>query len=333
MALVRWFYRGGDGCSPAERAFSSHELSVAPEVADVANRARAVVSTFLQCDVATVHVVGSTKFGVSLVHGHGFHSGHSDLDLAVVDAEVFARLRELASDGAGMILAEDAFLPRVLPGLRTSRDVRAAFLRGLQQGMLSLETVPEGPAAHLVSQLKGLLRETVGTAFPRESVVVYASRVGFIATQDRRAAAFMSGPATARSPTRRPLTSKGRIHVSQLADHPVTAGNGSCLLDLILELECMCCLGYLYVFPIFPLVEGSACFDVIVYYNGFLPGAAPDAALILIDRFAVKRIWVRMVPIEADPCLAATTTAEVVLRLSADFGVSGVERRILIDCR
>lgn len=331
MTLVSWFFLRGDGCSPAERAFSSHDLSVSPCVAEVANHARAIVSEFLQCDLRNVYVVGSTKFGVSLVHGHGFQRGHSDLDLAVVDGDLFARLRKLISGDACLIPADDAFLPRILPGLRTSRDVREAFLRGLRQGMLNFEIVPDGPIARLLSPLKDLLRDAMGTDFPRESVVVYASREVFMATQERRAAAFMSHQGTSSPAAPMLLANRGRIHVSELADHPAIADTD--VYSLVLELGRLCNLEYLYVFPIFPLAQGPACFDVVVYYAGFLSGVSADAALVLIDRFAVKRIWTRMVPIDKDPCLAAMTTAEVVLRLSADFGSNGVERRILIDCR
>lgn len=128
-SMVEWFSAGQTAREITEASFASHDLSVSTSIAKAGNRVRAKLAELLECDADDVYIVGSTKFGVSLLHGHGFVSGEADLDLAVVSSSIFGRIKREAERVSGGFLHDHVFNGQRTPGKRTASAVSATLIR------------------------------------------------------------------------------------------------------------------------------------------------------------------------------------------------------------
>ena len=328
-SMVEWFSAGQTAREITEASFASHDLSVSTSIAKAGNRVRAKLAVLLECDADDVYIVGSTKFGVSLLHGHGFVSGEADLDLAVVSSPIFGRIKREAERVSGGFLHDHVFNGQRTPGKRTASAVRATLIRDIQRSVIHAECLPELPVRRELLGFCADAKATERLFFSRISVAFYRSADAFLASQSQRVVAFTK----ARSPFQAPNGAAAAGYSDALTwdeflGHPFCSDGR--LVGLLQRLRDLCSLGYSYVMP--KLVDiGSDCgFDVLAFHNGALDGVQLNHFFELTGEFAEKGISVRMVPVGRIPHMAATVTANAMLTAMRELGESMVSRRLMV---
>ncbi|WP_329859010.1 hypothetical protein [Stenotrophomonas hibiscicola] len=327
--MVEWFRPNGTAREIAEASFASHDLSVSTTIGQAANRVRAKLAVLLECNADDIYVVGSTKFGVSLLHGHGFVSGEADLDLAVVSPLIFSLIKREAERVSGGFLHDHVFSGQQMPGKRTASAVRSTLIRDIQRSIVHTEYLPDLPIRRELLEFCADAKASESAFFSRVSVAFYGSTDAFLTLQSQRVSAFIN----AQSPSGEPSGLKMAGYADAMSwdeflTHPFCADGR--LASLLQRLGDLCALDYSYVMPVPVEVETGAGFDVLAFHNGVLKGAQPRDFFQLTGEFAEKGISVRMVPVGQVPHMAATVTANAVLTAMRELGESAVSRRILV---
>lgn len=139
------------------------------------------VARFFKVPFAGVQIVGSAKTGFSLIKNTDFDSIRSDLDIALIDRELFGKFWEIAfnrSDGFQL----GAF-QLVGQNKEDATARRKRFLKFLQRGILSPDFFPQCvERAELESQFRDL-SQGYSMHFARISAYIYASETFFEAKQ------------------------------------------------------------------------------------------------------------------------------------------------------
>lgn len=139
------------------------------------------VAQFFKVPFSGVQIVGSAKTGFSLIKNTAFDSINSDLDIALVDRELFAKYWEIAfteSDGFKV-----GSFQLVGQSQGTANDRRKRFLQLLQKGILSPEFFPQCmERGELESQFQDLSKG-YSKHFAKISAFIYASETFFEAKQ------------------------------------------------------------------------------------------------------------------------------------------------------
>ena len=135
------------------------------------------IANFFDVPFSGVQVLGSAKTGFSLVKDTPFDSTTSDLDIALIDQQLFAKYWEIA------FRRSDAFQVTAFQSLGINEAVakqrRRRFLQLLQKGIISPDSFPYGPErAELEVQFK-MLSKGYATYFSRISAYIYASEKFF----------------------------------------------------------------------------------------------------------------------------------------------------------
>lgn len=169
-SMVEWFSAGQTAREISEASFASHDFSVSTTIAQAGNRVRAKLAELLECDAGDVYVGGSTKFGVSLLHGHGFVPGEADLDLAVVSPPIFGRIKREVERVSGGFLHDHVFNGQQTPGKRTASAVRSTLIRDIQYSVIHAECLPELPIRREILGFCADAKATERAYFSRVSV-------------------------------------------------------------------------------------------------------------------------------------------------------------------
>ncbi len=271
----------------------------------------------LQVMPEAVHVVGSSRFGFCLRDGTAFDPAYSDLDLAIVDPDLYAR----CASGPGAVPGQARFPERDLPAPERAR-VREAFdalsrtvadkyayvsaavfpdhaaLVGAQAGRIRayLGVPAEAPATRLpapssVSSMEAEFQRIVDAGLPRYSGPV-ASSTPFNASPwlaDRSAFGRAFGG--------------GALRDARLAALDRALG----ALAQVVDVSC-CLVGGSFV-DASNTEPGDL--DLVVFYRAramvrFDPGRALQR---LTRRFLLEHIDMRCVPCDAEPWLQVKLTS------------------------
>ncbi|MEN5042087.1 hypothetical protein ABE424_18005 [Stenotrophomonas sp. TWI1149] len=325
--MVQWFSAGQTARQIAEASYASHDLSVSTTIAQAANRVRTKLAVLLECDADDVYVVGSTKFGVSLLHGHDFVPGEADLDIAVVSPSIFGKIKREAERASGMFMHDHAFSGQQMPGMRTAGAVRSTLIRGMQRSVIHVDCLPELLIRQNILHFCDDAKAVEEAHFSRVSVVIYGSIEAFLVSQTQRVQAFTKSAVHVPNSSAA-LGYPDAFTWDAFIGHPFCADGR--LVDLLQRLAELCGLAYSYVMPTSANSENSCGFDVLAFHNEVFEGREARHFFRLTGEFAEKGISVRLVPIGKMPHLAATVTANAMLTAMRELGESVVSRRILV---
>lgn len=139
------------------------------------------IAQFFKVPFNGVQIVGSAKTGFSLIKNTAFDSIRSDLDIALVDRELFGKYWEIAfnrSDGF-----EIGAFRLVGQSQGDAGERRKRFLKFLQKGVLSPDFFPQCvERAELESQFRDL-SQGYSIHFAKISAFIYASETFFESKQ------------------------------------------------------------------------------------------------------------------------------------------------------
>ncbi|MCW2004405.1 hypothetical protein FHY30_003229 [Xanthomonas arboricola] len=325
--MVHWFSAGQTAREITEASFASHDLSVSTTIGQAANRVRANLAALLGCDSNDVYVVGSTKFGVSLLHGHGFVPGEADLDLAVVSPSIFSKIKREAERVSGGLMHDHVFRGQQAPGKRTAGAVRSALIRDIQRSVIHADCLPDLLSRQNLLHFCANAKTVEEPNFSRVSVAFYGSIEAFLASQTQRVQAFAKKPVHVPNSSTAP-SYPDAVTWDEFLGHPFCADGR--LVDLLQRLGEFCGLAYSYVMPTSAKSENSCGFDVLAFHNGAFEGKESRHFFQLTGEFAENGIFVRLVPVGKIPHMAATVTANAMLTAMRELGESMVSRRILV---
>lgn len=138
--------------------------------------------------LAAIRVVGSAHTGFSLVKGTSFDPVHSDLDIAIVDSQLYLRL------------FEDAFLQTkgwsdvamFSNGLR-AREIKSEFLRYLRKGIIRPDLMPASPLKAEWTNYFGKLGDKHSNFCRGITAAVYALESFMAAKQESAIEKFLAG--------------------------------------------------------------------------------------------------------------------------------------------
>lgn len=139
------------------------------------------VARFFKVPFAGVQIVGSAKTGFSLIKDTEFDSTQSDLDIALVDRELFAKYWEVAFKrssgfqvGTFQLVGEDQ---------RNANERRKRFLQLLQKGIISPDFFPQCVERGELEAHFLTLSQGYRSYFTKISAFIYASETFFEAKQ------------------------------------------------------------------------------------------------------------------------------------------------------
>mgnify|MGYP001810197560 CR=1 FL=1 len=135
------------------------------------------VSEHFQVSITSIHVAGSAKLGHSIHKKRAFVSGASDLDLAIIDSQLFVRYLEI-----GLRLSKgysDGTAFTVRGGVSTKAD----YLTYLARGIFRPDIMPKGPERADWGNFFGQLTAKHVSVFKSISAAVYLSQGCFESKQ------------------------------------------------------------------------------------------------------------------------------------------------------
>lgn len=159
------------------------------------------VASSLNIQPNQIFVSGSAKLGFSLMHGHRFVRGDSDLDLAIVSPELTERLMRTARSASGDQLSDEAFQPHFMPGLRTSTQVKESFWAYAREGTVRPDLMPRCCERDELAALFDRLTEDNLDHFSEITGLFYLSLEAFLAKEASRVQRFLARVQTTASAT------------------------------------------------------------------------------------------------------------------------------------
>lgn len=135
------------------------------------------IANFFEISISSVHVVGSAKIGKSLHKGRDFILGSSDLDVAIIDARLFAKYMEYVC----RVSKNYSDLTR-FPIVKAV-SVHEAYLSYLSKGIFRFDLMVAGPERAKVNNFFGGLSSKYSDLFGSISAVLYLSQPFFESKQ------------------------------------------------------------------------------------------------------------------------------------------------------
>lgn len=140
------------------------------------------VALFFKVPFTGVQIVGSAKTGFSLIKGTEFNATRSDLDIALVDRELFSKYWEIAFKRSSGF--EVGPFQQVGQDQRNAAERRKRFLQLLQKGIISPNFFPQCvERGELEAQFLDL-SHGYSSHFSKISAFIYASETFFEAKQE-----------------------------------------------------------------------------------------------------------------------------------------------------
>lgn len=136
------------------------------------------VRKLYQIPLSSVQVIGSAKTGFSLVKKTEFKKGASDLDLAIIDHTMFARIWEEAHE------ISRGFEATRFNDLSSNNQIVAGsgqkrFLQYLQRGIIAPEFLPQGDQRRRILADFARITQTYQDYFSKISAFFYSSEYFF----------------------------------------------------------------------------------------------------------------------------------------------------------
>jgi len=123
--------------------------------------------------ITCVQVAGSAKFGHSIIKKKDFEVGNSDLDLAIIDSQLF-------SDYMGIVLeVSDGYTDGAKFSRSNGRSKKEEYLKNLARGIFRPDLMPTGKERADWFGFFGRLSNKHSGVFKSISAAVYLSQVCF----------------------------------------------------------------------------------------------------------------------------------------------------------
>ena len=168
----------------ARKLFLSYPTYAFADEHEVEFSIRDRVRKIYRIPLSSVQVTGSAKAGFSLVKKTTFEKGVSDLDLAIIDHSMFARLWEAAHEASNGF---DATKFQDLRGAGEESIIgsgKRKFLDYLQRGIISPELLPSGRLrADIIGNFERVTQD-YRHFFSKISAFFYSSEYFFQAKQE-----------------------------------------------------------------------------------------------------------------------------------------------------
>lgn len=139
------------------------------------------VAQFFKVPFAGVQIVGSAKTGFSLIKDTAFDPVSSDLDIALVDRDLFSKYWEIAFKRSNGF--EVRFFQIAGAGQKEANERRGRFLRLLQKGIISPDFFPQCIERGELDAHFQTLSHGYSKYFSQISAFIYASEAFFEAKQ------------------------------------------------------------------------------------------------------------------------------------------------------
>lgn len=131
------------------------------------------VSEYFNVPITSIHVVGSAKLGYSLYKKKDFSAKDSDLDLSIIDAQLFAKYV-----GIGLHLSKGYTDGSIFP-IRNGQSTQVEYLQNLTKGIFRPDLMPNGKERAEWSNFFGRLSSKHLEVFKSISASVYLSQTCF----------------------------------------------------------------------------------------------------------------------------------------------------------
>ena len=135
------------------------------------------VADYFRVPITCIQVAGSAKLGHSIHKKTPFIPGQSDLDLAIIDCQLFAWHLEV-----GLKLSKGYSDGTSFP-VRDGSSTQSEYLRYLARGIFRLDLMPTGPQRADWNNFFGRLSAKHATLFKSISAAVYLSQGCFESKQ------------------------------------------------------------------------------------------------------------------------------------------------------
>jgi len=131
------------------------------------------VAQHFNIPITSVQAAGSAKIGYSLHKNRSFTAGESDLDLSIIDAQLFAKYL-----GLGMETSK-GYSDNTVFSIRGSQTARDEYLRYLAKGIFRPDLMPIGKARAAWNNFFGRLSLKHSDRFKSISAAIYLSQPCF----------------------------------------------------------------------------------------------------------------------------------------------------------
>lgn len=137
------------------------------------------VRKLYQIPLSSVQVIGSAKTGFSLVKNTEFKKGVSDLDLAIIDHTMFAKIWEEAHEMSLGFEATRFNDFRTVAGEIVPGSGQKRFLQYLQRGIIAPDFLPQGEPRRKILADFARVTQSHEDSFSKISAFFYASEYFF----------------------------------------------------------------------------------------------------------------------------------------------------------
>lgn len=163
------------GCSEiARKIYLSYPTAVFQDNLDDEFKIKNEISLFFKTPFRNIHVVGSAKTGESFFKGTKFDSTNSDLDIAIIDPQMFNYYME------HVFIFTDNY--RNFTGF-SSNDTKNSYEVYLSRGIFHPKFMPRCPEKIRINSFFNQLSNTYSNSFKNITMVLYASEFFFESKQ------------------------------------------------------------------------------------------------------------------------------------------------------
>lgn len=131
------------------------------------------ISCFFEVPIMSIQIAGSAKTGRSFHKQRDFSPGNSDLDVAIIDSNLFQKYMELIFNETRGYTDRSGF--KIKGGKSTSDE----YIAYLTKGIFRADLMPTGEARQSWSKFFGLLSANHGDLFKSINAAIYLSQVFF----------------------------------------------------------------------------------------------------------------------------------------------------------
>lgn len=162
----------------ARKLYMSYPTCVLADDPETEYSIRNRYAQLYQVPLAAIHIIGSAKTGFSLIKNKKFELGISDLDIAVVDIDLFKKFWEEAFELSKGFQA-NRFQDPLLDGEVVIGGGQKRFLEYLQKGIIAPDFLPAGSLRARLTNDSARVSKDYKHIFGKISAFFYASELFF----------------------------------------------------------------------------------------------------------------------------------------------------------
>ncbi|MCX2892734.1 hypothetical protein ORG27_03985 [Stenotrophomonas lactitubi] len=323
------------GCSSADlAAFAfrdhSHDANGADEY--IVNLVREQVSNSLAISMDSVYVCGSAKYGISLLHGHPFVRGKSDLDLAIVDPKFTEQCLRVAAKASADYSDVSAFPSLIAPGARTPYHVRQKFLEYGRRGVLNFSYLPLCEVRSKVKSLSAQLSDEYRQDFLDVSLMAYSSPGAFLDSQRQRLQQYFARDSSRLASSYPPGYKVEDSRVLNISGH-CPAFIHRDVWNALKRVRQVVGLTWCLVVPLGEVDGVDSCFDILICHEEIESVRCEQNVMLwdISSELGRRNILIRFVPRTISPTQAHSMVASHLLSIGKDYGEACLGRRLFLQ--